>query len=280
MLRAFRQGLKEAGYTEGQNVRIEYRWAEGQFDRLPALAAELVQQKIDVLVTGGGIVSAVAARKQSKTIPIVFTIGADPIKYGLVKHLNHPEGNITGITFLTIELGPKRLELLHELKPNAATVAMLRNPADLSSVQDVETAARSMGVKIRSIDARNRQEIDDAFRTLAQRLPAAMIVISNALFTDRREQIVTLANHYRIPAIYSLREYVTVGGLMSYGASIDGAYRQTGVFTGRILKGAKPADLPVEQPTKFEFVINMRTAKTLGLTVPPSLLATADEVIE
>ena len=280
MLTAFREGLNEAGYAEGQNVKIEYRWAEGQFSRLPALAADLVQRRIDVLVTGGGDVSAVAARKQTKTIPIVFTIGGDPVKLGLVESLNRPEGNVTGVTFFTIALGPKRLELLRDIVPGANTIAMLKNSAALSDAQEVEAAAQSLGEQLRLLDAGNEQEIDGTFRMLAKQPVDAMIVISNPLFTNRREQIVALANHYRIPAIYSLREYVLAGGLMSYGASIREAYRQTGVFTSRILRGAKPAELPIEQPTKFELVINLRTAKALHLDIPPSLLARADEVIE
>jgi putative tryptophan/tyrosine transport system substrate-binding protein len=281
MIAAFKQGLSEGDLIDGQSVRIEYRWAEGKFDRLPALAAELVERKVDVLVAGGGDVSAQAAQQQTKTIPIAFTIGGDPVKYGLVKSLNRPGGNVTGVTFFTITLGPKRLELLRELVPMTKSIAMLVNPASFGNdMADVEAAARQLGLKTRSLNARNEQDIDIAFRDLARQPADALIIISNPLFTSRREQIVTLANHHRIPTIYSLREFAAAGGLVSYGASIGNAYRQTGVLAGRILKGAKPADLPVQQPSKFELVINLKTAKALGLTVPPHLLARADEVIE
>ena len=281
MMAAFRHGLAEAGYVDGQNVMIDYRWAEGQFDHLPALAAELVAHRPAVLVAGGGDVSAVAAKAATTTVPIVFTIGADPVKSGLVASLNRPSGNLTGVTFFTITLGPKRLEMLRELQPKAGKIAMLVNPKSLNpDAKEVQEAARALGQSVHVLDAASEGELDTAFRSLAQERDDALIVVSNPLFTSRREQIVTLANYQRIPAIYPLREYVASGGLVSYGASIKDAYRQSGVYAGRLLKGAKPADLPVLQPTKFELVINLKTAKALGLTFPLTLLGRADEVIE
>ena len=281
MMAAFRQGLAETGHVEGQNVAIEYRWAEGQYDRLPTLAGELVRRQVAVLVAGGGDVSATAAKSATARLPIVFTVGGDPTAYGLVTSLSRPEGNATGVTFFTITLGPKRLELLRELVPNAATIAMLVHPGGASpDAGEVREAARKLGQSVRILNAASIEDIDAAFRTLGTGKAEGLLVISNALFTARRDQIVTLANHYRIPAVYSLREYAAAGGLMSYGASIRDAYRQSGVYAGRILKGAKPGDLPVLQPSKLELVINVRTAKALGIAVPDTLLARADEVIE
>jgi putative ABC transport system substrate-binding protein len=281
MMAAFRHGLAEAGYVDGQNVTIDYRWAEGQFNRLPTLAAELLARRPAVLVAAGGDVSAAAAKSATTTVPIVFTIGGDPIGYGLVSNLSRPSGNLTGVTFFTVTLGPKRLELLRGLLPKPGTIAMLVNPKSLNpDARDMQEAARTLGQSVRVLDAASEADIDTAFRSLAQERDDALIVVSNPLFTSRRDQIVTLANYHRIPAIYPLREYVGSGGLVSYGASIKNAYRQAGVYAGRLLKGAKPADLPVEQPTKFELVINLKTAKTLGLAVPDKLLALADEVIE
>ena len=281
MMAAFRHGLAEAGYVDGQNVTIDYRWAEGQFDHLPALAAELVAHRPAVLVAGGGDVSAVAAKAATTTVPIVFTIGADPVKSGLVASLNRPSGNLTGVTFFTIALGPKRLEMLRELQPKAGKIAVLVNPKSLNpDAKEVQEAARALGQSVHVLDATSEEELDTAFRSVAQERDDALIVVSNPLFTSRREQIVTLANYQRIPAIYPLREYVASGGLVSYGASIKDAYHQSGVYAGRLLKGAKPGDLPVMQPTKFELVINLKTAKAIGLKVPPTLLARAHEVIE
>jgi ABC-type uncharacterized transport system substrate-binding protein len=282
MIAAFRNGLAEAGYTDGQNVTIDYRWAEGQFNRLPALAAELVARRPAILVAGGGDVSAAAAKAATTSVPIVFTIGGDAVSYGLVGNLGRPEGNVTGVTFFTITLGPKRLELLRELRPKTGRIAMLANPNTLTAAdaREVREAARTVGQSVRVLHAASEREIDAAFRVLEQDRDEALLVVSNSLFTSRREQIVALANYQRIPAIYPLREYVASGGLVSYGASIKDAYRQSGIYVGRILKGAKPADLPVLQPTRFELVINLKTAKTLGLEVPATLLARADEVIE
>jgi putative ABC transport system substrate-binding protein len=253
MVAAFRNGLAEAGYVDGRNVAIEYRWAEGQFNRLPALAEELVARRPAILVAAGGDVSAAAAKLSTTSIPIVFTIGGDPVRYRLVGNLARPEGNVTGVTFFTIALGPKRLELLRELLPKAGRIALLANPnsfnPDASEVQD---AARTVGQTVHVLHAVSEQEIDTAFRSLEQERDEALLVVSNPLFTSRREQIVALANYRRIPAIYPFREYVASGGLVSYGASIKDAYRQPGIYAGRILKGAKPVDLPVLQPTRFE----------------------------
>jgi ABC-type uncharacterized transport system substrate-binding protein len=281
MMAAFRHGLSEAGYVDGQNVTIDYRWAEGQFNRLPALAADLVAGRPAVLVAGGGDVSAVAAKAATTTIPIVFTVGADPVRSGLVSNLSRPSGNLTGVTFFTITLGPKRVELLHEFLPKAVKIGMLLNPKSLNpDAAEVVQAAHALGLSAHVLEVASNEDIDAAFRALAQERDDAIIVVSNPLFTSRREQIVALANYQKVPAIYPLREYVASGGLVSYGASIKDAYRQSGVYAGRLLKGAMPSDLPVLQPTKFEFVINLKTAKALGLHVPDRLLALADEVIE
>jgi ABC-type uncharacterized transport system substrate-binding protein len=280
MIAAFREGLAEAGYVEGQNVAIEFRWAEGRADRLPAMAAELVRRQVAVLVAAGGDAAPKAAKGATDRIPIVSASGGDPIATGLVNSLARPEANLTGVTFFTTALGPKRLELLRELVPSAAAIAMLVHPGSTGDSTEIAGAARALGLPLRTLQAASDRDIDAAFRTLGQERTDALLIVSNPLFTDRREQIVTLANHYRIPAIYALREYATAGGLMSYGASIKDAYHQTGVYAGRILKGTKPGDLPVLQPTKFELVINLRTAKALGLDVPWFLQQRADEVIE
>jgi putative ABC transport system substrate-binding protein len=282
-LRAFRQGLKDTGYVERENVAIEYRWAENQVDRLPALATELVQRRVAVIATGSAP-SIFAAKAATMTIPIVFVAGEDPVRLGLVASLARPGGNLTGINFLANELAAKRLELLRELVPGAARMAVLVNPANAttteSTLSSVEAAARGMGLQIQVVNASTIREIDAAFATLASERSDALFVGSDAFLVDRRVQLAQLAACHALPATYWDRQYAEVGGLMSYGASLGDAYRQIGIYTGRILKGAKPADLPVVQSTKFELVINASTARMLGLTVPDKLLATADEVIE
>jgi putative ABC transport system substrate-binding protein len=283
-LRAFRQGLKDTDYAEGENVAIEYRWADGQFDRLPALAAELVHRRVAVIATSGGPAMAAAAKAATATIPIVFIVGEDPVRLGLVASLGRPGGNLTGVNFLVGELTAKRLGFLRELVPGAARIAVLVNPANTTNTEttlrDVEPAARSMGLQIQILKASTSPEIEAAFATFARERPDALFVGNDAFLTSRKVQLVHLATLHKVPATYALRETVEVGGLMSYGVDVTEALRQVGVYTGRILKGAKPADLPVVQSSKFELVINAVTARMLGLTVPPSLLATADEVIE
>jgi putative ABC transport system substrate-binding protein len=283
-LRGFRQGLKDAGYVEGENVAIEYRFADNQMDRLPELAAELVRRRVAVIATGGGPVPAFAAKGATATIPIVFTIGDDPVRLGLVASLARPGGNVTGISFLVTELSAKRLELLRELVPAVTRIAVLVNPAEATNTEailkDVETAARVMGLAIKQLNASTSGEINAAFATLARERPDAIFVATDAFFTARRVQLALLAMLHRIPVIYPIRPFTEAGGLMSYGTSLTDTYRQAGVYAGRILKGAKPVDLPVARPTKFELVINAETARMLGLTVPTSLLATTDEVIE
>jgi len=282
LVTAFRQGLKEGGYFEGQNVVIEYRSAEGQYDRLPALAADLVRRQVTVIVATGGTAPATAAKALTSTIPIVFT-GEDPVRAGLVASLNQPGGNATGVSTLTTDIGSKRLGLLHELAPNASTIALLNNPTSPDGaryLQDVQSAARSLGKQIRVLNAANEGEIDAAFVIMARERPDALLPGADPFLNSRRDQIVTLANHYKLLALYEWREYAIAGGLASYGPSHTEPYRLVGIYTGRILKGAKPADLPVIQSTKFELVINLRTAKSLGIEIPPTLLARADEVIE
>jgi len=282
-LRAFRQGMKETGHVEGDNVHIEYRWAENQLDRLPALAAELVRRQVAV-IAAPNTASALAAKAATTTIPIVFLSPEDPVGFGLVASLARPGGNLTGINWFASELAAKRLELLRELVPGAARVALLVEPANVriteGTVRDVEAAARAMGLQIRVLNANTSREINTAFATLASERPDALFVGTSSLFAARRVQLALLAAFHRVPATFASRQYAEAGGLMSYGASLTDASRQMGVYTGRILKGAKPADLPVVQSTKFELVINQQTARMLGLAVPPTLIARADEVIE
>ena len=280
---AFRRGLSETGHVDCQNVTIEFRWAEGQFDRLPAMAADLVSRRVDVIVTSGGTVAALAAKKATATIPIVFVIGADPVKFGLVASLNRPEGNATGVNVLLNSLIAKRLELLRGLVPAATSVGLLvnpKNPNAISDSKDVEDAACVLGLAIQVVNATTDREIETAFASLVEKRVAALFMLPDPFFIGRRNHIVALAARYALPAMYDRRELATAGGLISYGTSFPDALHQTGVYAGRILKGEKPADLPVVQPTKFELVINLKTAKALSLDIPPTLLALADEVIE
>jgi putative ABC transport system substrate-binding protein len=283
-LRVFRQALKESGYVEGENVSIEYRWAEAQLDLLSVLAADLVRRKVAVIVTVEGPPSAFAAKAATTTIPIVFTVSDDPVRLGLVASLNRPVGNLTGINFVSSELVAKRLELLRELVPRTARVAVLVNPANAANTEttlrDAEPAASAVGLQIQVLNADTSREIDAAFATIVRERPDALFSASSPYFTSRRVQLAQLAARHAIPATYPGRQYVEVGGLMSYGASVASAWRQLGVYSGRILKGAKPADLPVVQASKLELIINHQTARMLGLTVPDKLLALADEVIE
>jgi putative ABC transport system substrate-binding protein len=283
-MRAFRQGLKDAGYIEGENLAIEYRWANNEMDRLPALAAELVRRRVAVIATTGGASTAIAAKAATTTIPIVFTSGDDPVRRGLVASLARSGGNLTGVSFLVVELLAKRLELLRELVPRAARAAVLVNPAEAVNTEitlrDVEAAARSFGLQVQVLKADTSDEINAAFESIGRERPDALFVAATAFFVARRTQLVQLAAFHRLPAAYPLRDFVEAGGLISYGSSIADAYRHVGVYTGRILKGAKPEDLPVVQSSKFELVVNRQTAKMLGLTIPATLLATADEVIE
>ena len=282
-LAALQRGLREAGYVEGGNLTIEYRWANNQFDRLAPLAAELVRRPVAVIIAAGGPTAAIAAKAATSTIPIVFTALADPVKVGVVASLSRPGGNVTGIAALTIELDAKRLELLHSLVPAAGVIGALVNPtrpdADFQ-LAEMATAARRVGRQLVVLRAGNEREVDTAFVTAVRSRVGALVVGADPLFTFQRARIVALAARHALPAVYQWRDFAVAGGLMSYGPSLADAYQQAGVYAGRILKGEKPADLPVVQPTRFEMVINLKTAKTLGLSVPPTLLARADEVLE
>lgn len=280
---AFRRGLGETGFVEGQNLTIDFRWAEGRYDRLPALAADLVGRKVDVIATSGGPLSARAAKAATSTIPIVFNGGDNPVADGLVASFARPGGNVTGVTLFAAGLNPKRLELLRELIPRARVIGLLVNPTNLNVervTREVQEAAGAKEVQLLVLKAGNDREIDAAFAALVQRQAGALLVVTDTFFNSRRHQLAALAARHAIPAIYPFREFVMVGGLISYAANLNEVFRHSGVYTGRILKGAKPADLPVVQPTILELVINLKTARVLGLTIPPSILARADKVIE
>jgi len=281
LLAAFRQGLSETGYVEGQNLAIEYRWAEGHYDRLPALAADLVGRKVD-LIMANSPPSALAAKNATSTIPIVFRGGPDPVRDGLVASLARPGGNLTGVITTATELTAKRLELLSELVPRARVIALLVNPNSTAErvIRDVQEAARTKGLQLHVLKARSESEIDTAFASLVQLHAGALVVGADPFLSGQREQLVALASRRAVPSIYAWREFAASGGLISYGPSLTSAFRLVGHYAGKVLKGAKPADLPIEQPTKFELVINLKTAKGLGLTIPPSLLQRADQVIE
>jgi putative ABC transport system substrate-binding protein len=280
----FRLGLKEAGFVDTENVAIVYRWAEGQYDQLPALAADLVSHRVSVIVATGGLPSSLAAKQATETIPIVFTLGSDPIKFGLVSSLNRPSGNITGVTLFAYLLDAKRVELMHELVPGASVVALLVNPNSPAQAEaqytDVAAAARKFGQQLIILRAGTVSEIDSAVATIAQTKSSVLLVSADPLFLSRRDQLVALVTRHAIPSIYEWRQFAEAGGLMSYGINLVDAYRQAGIYVGKILRGAKPGDLPILQPTKFEFVINLKTAKVLGLTVPNTMLVAADQVIE
>jgi putative tryptophan/tyrosine transport system substrate-binding protein len=280
---AFRQGLQESGYIDGQNAKIEFRWADGHYDRLPILASELVTRQVALIAATGDVVSALAAKGAAPTLPIVFVIGGDPVSFNLVASFNRPGGNITGVSLVTNALGAKRLGLLHDLVPNAAVIGLLVNPDNPNAGpmrKDVQEAAHVTGQQIYVVNAKNERDFEPAFGVLVQQRAGGLVVASDPYLLSQREQLVALSARHTIPTIYEFREFVAAGGLMSYGSNVAGAYRQAGVYSGRILKGEKPADLPVVQSTKFEFVINLKTAKTSGLTVPQGLLNAADEVIE
>ena len=278
---AFRQGLGETGFTEGQNVAIEYRWAEGRSDRLPELARELVKRGVDVLVATGGETAVFAAKAATSTVPIVFSAGADPVATGLVESLSRPGGNLTGVSLLTLLLEGKRVGLLREVIPSAATIAILVQPSPFADamLKDAEESARRMGIRMVSLSAQTEDDFEPAFALLVQRRAEALIVTNSPFFNNRRDRLVALAARYKIPAIYEFREFAAAGGLMSYGSSLADSYRQIGIYAGRSLKGAKPGELPVLQPTRFELVINLKTAKTLGISIPQSVLVRADDVI-
>jgi putative tryptophan/tyrosine transport system substrate-binding protein len=281
MAAAFRQGLKEAGYNEAQNVTIEYRWADGHYDRLPAMAADLVRRQVAVIFTNSP--GLVATKAMTTTIPIVFATAGDPVELGFVAALNRPGGNITGVTQLSVEVASKRLQLMHELVPMATTIAVLLNPTYPSAetqLRDMRAAARTLGLQVPVLRASNDREINDAFATLVQLRAGAFVISSDPFLNSRTKQLAALALRHAVPTIFQYREFAAGGGLMSYGGSIIESYRLAGLYTGRILKGEKPADLPVQQATKIELIINLKTAKALGLTIPETLLATADELIQ
>jgi len=280
---AFHQGLKDTGFVEGRNVAIEYRWAHGQYDRLPALAADLVRRQVAVIAATGGIPSALAAKAATSTIPIVFVAGSDPIKFGVVSNLNRPDSNITGLTVFTSELVPKRLELLHEVAQTATTIALLVNPTNTVTetvVRDLQEAARTLGLQLQVVHASAEADFDKVFAALEQLRASALVIGTDTFFDGQSERLAALAVHHAVPTIYQTREFAAAGGLMSYGGSLPDAYRKAGAYVGRVLKGERPADLPIMQSTKVELIINLRTAKVLGLNVPVPLLARADEVIE
>ena len=282
-LHAFKRGLAESGYVEDRNVTIEYRWADDEYDRLPALAVELVQRGVEVLVAAGSP-AALPAKAATTVIPIVFMIGSDPVELGLVAGLNRPGGNLTGVAYLNVEVAPKRLELLHELIPTAKSIALLVNPANPvvadAQAKELQAAISTLGLNLMLVKASNPLEMEDAFATLVRERVEALQIGVDPLFGNHVDQLVALAARHKVPTIYPWREFTAAGGLMNYGSSIPDAFRQVGVYTGQILKGAKPADLPVQRPTKLQFVLNLKTAKALGLEIPPTLLARADEVIE
>jgi putative ABC transport system substrate-binding protein len=282
-LHAFKRGLAESGYVEDRNVMIEYRWADDEYDRLPALAVELVQRGVAVLVAAGSP-AALPAKAATTVIPIVFMIGSDPVELGLVAGLNRPGGNLTGVAYLNVEVAPKRLELLHELIPTAKSIALLVNPANPvvadAQAKELQAAISTLDLNLMLVKASNPLEMEDAFATLVRERVEALQIGVDPLFGNHVDQLVALAARHKVPTIYPWREFTAAGGLMNYGSSIPDAFRQVGVYTGQILKGAKPAELPVQRPTKLQFVLNLKAAKALGLTIPPTLLARADEVIE